>query len=183
MATKTKSAPKTVIRPLGDRVLVQRMEAEDKTAGGILLPESAKEKPKEGKVIAVGEGKLLDNGSRAALQVKEQDRVIFSSYAGTEIKVEGEDYLILDESDILAVVEAAGGEAADIVRLTWYVKGKRAYLARQTEVGAAYRKMLGRHFPAMTMVVVKDLIEDEALLEIEATAFIGQSSNPDRPHD
>ncbi len=96
----------TKIRPINDKLVVKRLEAEEKTKGGILLPDTAKEKPQEGKVIAVGEGKLLDNGSRAALQVKEQDRVIFSSYAGTEIKVEGEDYLILDESDILAVVEA-----------------------------------------------------------------------------
>lgn len=96
----------TRIRPINDKLVVKRLEAEEKTKGGILLPDSAKEKPKEGRVIAVGEGKLLDNGNRAALQVKEDDRVIFSSYAGTEIKISGEDYLILDESDVLAVVEA-----------------------------------------------------------------------------
>ena len=96
----------TRIRPINDKLVVKRLEAEEKTKGGILLPDTAKEKPKEGKVVAVGEGKLLDNGNRAELQVKEDDRVIFSSYAGTEIKIEGEDYLILDEGDILAVVEA-----------------------------------------------------------------------------
>ena len=94
------------VRPLGDKIIIKRAEAQHKTDSGIFLPESAKDKPKEGKVVAVGEGKLLDNGNRAELQVKEDDRVIFSSYAGTEIKIEGEDYLILDEGDILAVVEA-----------------------------------------------------------------------------
>ncbi|MEM7516517.1 MAG: co-chaperone GroES [Planctomycetota bacterium] len=105
MATKTKSAPKTVIRPLGDRVLVQRMEAEDKTAGGILLPESAKEKPKEGKIISLGEGRTLDNGDKSSFSVKKGDRVIFSSYAGTDVKYGGKDYLIMREDDILCVVE------------------------------------------------------------------------------
>lgn len=93
------------IRPLNDKLVVKRLEAEEKTKGGIVLPDTAKEKPREGKVIAVGEGKLLDNGKRAPIQVKANDRVIFSSYAGTEIKIGGEDYLILDESDVLAVVE------------------------------------------------------------------------------
>ena len=93
------------IRPINDKLVVKRLEAQEKTAGGIILPDAAKEKPKEGKVVAVGEGKLLDNGKRAELQVKTDDRVIFSSYAGTEIKVDGEKYLILDESDVLAVVE------------------------------------------------------------------------------
>lgn len=93
------------IRPINDKLVVKRLEAQEKTAGGILLPDSAKEKPKEGKVVAVGEGKLLDSGKRAQLQVKTDDRVLFSSYAGTEIKVDGEEYLIMDESDILAVVE------------------------------------------------------------------------------
>jgi len=95
----------TRLRPLNDKLVVKRLEAEDKTKGGIVLPDTAKEKPKEGRVIAVGEGKLLDSGSRADFQVKAEDRVIFSSYAGTEIKVDGEEYLILDESDVLAVVE------------------------------------------------------------------------------
>ncbi len=100
MATKTK----VTIRPLGDRVLVQRTEAEEKTAGGILLPESAKEKPKEGKVVAVGEGRVLDNGERAKFSVKKGDRVLFSSYAGTEVKYQGEDYLIMSENDILGII-------------------------------------------------------------------------------
>ena len=102
MATKTKS--KVNIRPLGDRVLVQRVEAEDKTAGGILLPESAKEKPKEGKIISLGDGKQLDNGERSTFSVKVGDRVLFTSYAGTEIKYEGNDYLIMHESDLLGVI-------------------------------------------------------------------------------
>ena len=93
------------IRPLGDKVLVKRIEAESMTAGGIVLPETAKEKPKRGRVQAVGDGKLLDTGERSKLQVKKNDEVIFGSYAGTEIKIDGEEYLILDESDILAVVE------------------------------------------------------------------------------
>lgn len=96
----------TRIRPLNDKLVVKRLEAEEKTKGGIVLPDTAKEKPREGRVIAVGEGKLLDSGKRSPVQVKENDRVIFSSYAGTEIKLNGEDYLILDESDVLAVVEA-----------------------------------------------------------------------------
>lgn len=95
----------TQIRPLNDKLVIKRLEAEEKTKGGIVLPDTAKEKPREGRVIAVGEGKLLDNGKRAAVQVKTNDRVIFSSYAGTEIKLNGEDLLILDESDVLAVVE------------------------------------------------------------------------------
>ena len=100
MATKTK----VNIRPLGDKVLVQRAEAEEKTAGGILLPESAKDKPKEGKVIAIGEGKLLDSGERSTFSVATGNRVLFSSYAGTEVKYEGEEYLIMREDDILAII-------------------------------------------------------------------------------
>jgi len=100
MATKTK----VNIRPLADRVIVQRAEAEDKTAGGILLPESAKDKPKEGKVISVGDGRVLDDGTRQALSVKAGDRVLFSSYAGTEVKYQGEEYLIVGESELLAVI-------------------------------------------------------------------------------
>jgi chaperonin GroES len=106
MATKTKSKTSVDIRPLNDRVLVQRAEAEEKTAGGILLPESAKDKPKEGRVIAVGNGRILESGERQALGVKAGDRVLFSSYAGTEIKYQGEEYLIMGESDILAVIES-----------------------------------------------------------------------------
>ncbi len=93
------------IRPLGDKVIVERLEAEAKTAGGIVLPDSAKEKPKRGKVISVGEGKLADDGKRHALQVKAGDEVLFSAYAGTEIKIDGKEYLILDESEIMAVLE------------------------------------------------------------------------------
>ncbi|MBI4717012.1 MAG: co-chaperone GroES [Planctomycetes bacterium] len=97
--------PKLNIRPLGDKVIVKRVEAEEKTAGGIVLPDTAKEKPKRGVVLAVGTGRLLDDGTRSAMQVKKDDQVIFTSYAGTEIKVGGEEYMIMDESDILGVVE------------------------------------------------------------------------------
>jgi chaperonin GroES len=93
------------VRPLGDKVLVKRLEAEEKTKGGIVLPDTAKEKPKRGKIVAVGQGKLTDEGTRTELQVKVGDEVIFTSYAGTEIKVNGEEFMIMDESDILAVVE------------------------------------------------------------------------------
>jgi chaperonin GroES len=93
------------IKPLGDKVIVQRLEAESKTAGGIVLPDSAKEKPKRGKIVAVGDGKQLDDGSRAPMTVKKGQEVLFTSYAGTEIKMDGKEYLIMDESDILAVVE------------------------------------------------------------------------------
>ena len=92
------------IRPLGDKVIVQRVEAEEKTAGGIVLPDSAKEKPKRGIVLAVGTGRLLDDGTRSEMQVKKNEEVLFSSYAGTEIKVDGEDYMIMDESDILGII-------------------------------------------------------------------------------
>jgi chaperonin GroES len=93
------------ITPLGDKVLVKRLEAEEKTAGGIVLPDTAKEKPKEGKVIALGSGKLLDDGKRSAFQVKKGDRILFTSYAGTEVKVDGEEYILMSEEDILAVVK------------------------------------------------------------------------------
>jgi chaperonin GroES len=102
--TKTTSTTKMNIRPLGDRVLVQRVEAEAKSAGGILLPESAKEKPKEGKIVAVGEGRTLDNGERSKFSVKKGDRILFSSYAGTEVKFQGEEYLIMREEDILGII-------------------------------------------------------------------------------
>ena len=92
------------IRPLGDKVLVRRLEAEAKTAGGIVLPDAAKEKPKRGKIIAVGQGKLLDDGTRAKLQVKKGDEVLFSSYAGTEITVDGKEMMIMSEDDILAII-------------------------------------------------------------------------------
>ena len=93
------------IRPLADKVIVERIEAENKTAGGIVLPDSAKEKPQRGKVISVGEGKLLDNGSRGKMQVKKGDEVLFTNYAGTEVKLDGKEYMIMDESDIMAVIE------------------------------------------------------------------------------
>ena len=93
------------IRPINEKVLVKRLEAETKTKGGIVLPDTAKEKPKEGKVVEVGTGKLLKSGERGKFQVKKGDRVIFSPYAGTEIKQDGEEYLLINEDDILAVVE------------------------------------------------------------------------------
>ncbi|MCU0916099.1 MAG: co-chaperone GroES [Planctomycetes bacterium] len=93
------------IRPLGDKVLVERVEAEAKTAGGIVLPDTAKEKPQRGKVVSVGEGKMLENGTRKEIQVKKGDLVLFTSYAGTEVKIDGKEYLIMDESDIMAVIE------------------------------------------------------------------------------
>lgn len=96
--------PKLKIRPLGDKVIVKRVSAEEKTAGGIVLPDSAKEKPKRGIVLAVGSGKLLDDGTRGAMTVKANDEVVFTSYAGTEIKVDGEDLMIMDENDILGIV-------------------------------------------------------------------------------
>jgi chaperonin GroES len=92
------------ITPLNDKIVVERLEAEDKTAGGIILPDTAKEKPKQGKVLAVGEGKQLDNGQRAPFQVKAGDRVLFTSYGGSEVNVGGKDYLIMTEDDILAIV-------------------------------------------------------------------------------
>jgi len=93
------------IRPLADRVIVQRVEAEAKTAGGIVLPDSAKEKPQRGKIIAVGQGKQLDDGGRAEMSVKEGQQVLFTSYAGTEVKIDGKEYLIMDESEIMAIIE------------------------------------------------------------------------------
>lgn len=92
------------IKPLGDKVIVRRVDAEEKTAGGIVLPDTAKEKPKRGIVMAVGNGRLLDDGTRSEMQVKKNDEVVFTSYAGTEIKVDGEEYMIMDESDILGIV-------------------------------------------------------------------------------
>ena len=93
------------IRPLDDRIVVKPMEAEDKTAGGIVLPDTAKEKPQKGKVVAVGPGKLLDDGSRAQPAVKKGDVILYAKYGGTEIKLEGKDLLIMRESDVLAKVE------------------------------------------------------------------------------
>jgi chaperonin GroES len=93
------------IRPLADKVLVKRLEAETKTAGGIVLPDAAKEKPQRGKIISVGEGKQLDDGTLKKMQVKKGDKVLFTSYAGTEVKAGGKEYLIMEESDIMAVIE------------------------------------------------------------------------------
>jgi len=93
------------IKPLGDRVLVERLEAEEKTEGGIVIPDTAKEKPKKGKVIELGEGKQLESGERAEFQVKKGDTIIFSSFAGTEVTVNGDEYLLMTEDDILAVQE------------------------------------------------------------------------------
>ncbi len=93
-----------MLRPLGDRIIIELVEVEEKTASGLVLPDSAKEKPQEGKVVAVGTGRVLDNGTRVELDVKEGDRIIFSKYSGTEVKYEGNEYLILRESDVLAVI-------------------------------------------------------------------------------
>ena len=93
------------LKPLQDRVLVKRLDSEEKTKGGIIIPDSAKEKPLEGKVVAVGDGKILDDGKRQALAVKKGDKILFGKYSGTEIKVEGEEMIILREDDILAIVE------------------------------------------------------------------------------
>jgi chaperonin GroES len=91
--------------PLNDKIVVKRLEAESKTAGGIVLPDNAKEKPRQGKVLSLGDGKLLENGKRAKFQIKEGDKVLFSSYGGQEVTVDGEEYLIMTEEDILAVVD------------------------------------------------------------------------------
>ncbi len=105
MAKAAPAAPKVSIRPLGEKVLIKRLEAEEKTKGGIVLPDTAKEKPQKGTVIAVGDGRLLKDGKRAEFQVAKGDTVLFASYAGTEIKVDGQEYMLMDESDILAVVD------------------------------------------------------------------------------
>ena len=93
------------VKPLHDRVIVKRVEEEEKTKGGIIIPDTAKEKPVEGKVVAVGGGKLLDNGTKLPLEVKKGDRVLFAKYAGTDIKIDGEEHLIMREDDIIAIVE------------------------------------------------------------------------------
>ena len=92
-----------MLQPLNDRVLVKPLEAEEKSAGGIILPDTAQEKPREGKVVAVGEGRRLDSGERQAMSVKVDDIVIYTTYGGTDVKVDGEDYLLIDEGSILAV--------------------------------------------------------------------------------
>jgi len=93
------------IRPLQDRVIVQRIEEEEKTKGGLIIPDTAKEKPQEGKIVAVGKGKLNDDGKMTPLDVKVNDRVLFGKYAGTEINIDGEEHLIMREEDILGIIE------------------------------------------------------------------------------
>jgi chaperonin GroES len=102
MATAT--AKKLKLRPLDDRVVVHPLEAEERTAGGILLPDTAREKPQRGTVVATGPGKLLDSGQRGGMDVKQGDEIVYGKYSGTEVEVSGETYVILRESDILAVV-------------------------------------------------------------------------------
>ncbi len=92
------------VKPLADKILVKRLEAEEVTKGGIVLPDSAKEKPKEGRVVEVGPGKVMDDGNRSTMQIRKGDRILFTSYAGTEIKVDGEEFLIMSEDDVLAIV-------------------------------------------------------------------------------
>lgn len=96
---------KMKLQPIGDRVVVKREESTDKTAGGIYLPDSAKDKPARGTIISIGCGRILDNGQRSKFQVKEKDKVLFLSYAGEEFKLDGEEFLLMRESDILAVIE------------------------------------------------------------------------------
>ncbi len=93
------------VRPLHDKVLIQRLDTEETTKGGIIIPDTAKEKPQEGKVVAVGTGRILEDGSKKPLEIKKGDKVLFSKYGGADISIEGEDYLILREEDILAIVD------------------------------------------------------------------------------
>jgi len=107
MATATKSKDKTTVKlqPIGDRLVVKREESEGKTAGGIVLPDSAKDKPTRGVVVSVGDGRLLENGARGAMQVKAGDRVLFGKYAGTEIKIDDDEHVILREDEVLGILE------------------------------------------------------------------------------
>lgn len=93
------------IVPLNDKIVVKRLEAEEKTAGGIVLPDTARDKPRQGKVLSLGDGKLLNNGQRAPFLVREGDRVLFSAWAGNEVEIDGEEFLIMTEDDILAIVQ------------------------------------------------------------------------------
>jgi len=93
------------VKPLQDRLVVKRIEEEEKTKGGIIIPDAAKEKPQEGRVIAIGDGKILENGQRSPLSVKVGDKILFGKYSGTEIKIDGDEHLILREDDVLAVIE------------------------------------------------------------------------------
>jgi chaperonin GroES len=104
-ATATKKKSKISLQPLGDKVVVERDESQSKTAGGIVLPDSSKEKPARGTIVAIGTGKLLDDGSRGEMQVKKGDRVLFTSYAPETITLDDEEFLLMSESDILAVIE------------------------------------------------------------------------------
>ncbi|HZS09096.1 MAG TPA: co-chaperone GroES [Blastocatellia bacterium] len=99
------------IRPLHDRIIVRRIEESEQMRGGLYIPDTAKEKPQEGEVIAVGNGKLLESGTRVAMEVKEGDKVLFGKYAGTEVKLDGEEYLILREDDVLGIIEGASKKA------------------------------------------------------------------------
>jgi len=103
--TKTKSASKTAVKPLNDHILVRPAEAEAVTAGGIILPDSAREKPAQGTVVALGEGKLLDDGERATFQVKAGDKVIYSKYAGHDINIDGDEFKVIQETDVYAIIE------------------------------------------------------------------------------
>ena len=105
MATATKNKSKIRLQPMGERIVIQRVESEETTAGGIVLPDSAREKPARGTVIAIGSGKLLDDGSRAPSQLKEGDQVLFSSYAGENVEIDEIEYLLMREDDVLAVLE------------------------------------------------------------------------------
>jgi len=93
------------VRPLRDRIIVKRLEEEEKTKGGIIIPDTAKEKPIEGKVIAVGDGKIKEDGNKIPLDVKKGDRILFAKYSGTEIKIDGEEHLMMKEDDVLAIIE------------------------------------------------------------------------------
>ncbi len=106
MATATATATATKLRPLGDRVVIEPTPREDMTKSGIVLPDTAKEKPQEGTVLAVGPGRILDDGKREQIDVKKGDKVLYAKYAGTEFKLEGEELLIVSQKDILAVVES-----------------------------------------------------------------------------
>ena len=93
------------LKPLDDRIIIKQLEAEEKTSGGIILPDTAKEKPQVGKVVQVGPGKLLDNGKRAKMTVKKKDEVVYAKYGGSEVEVDGEKYMILRESDVYGIIE------------------------------------------------------------------------------
>ena len=105
MATATTNKTKVNLQPIGERIVVRREESEAVTKGGIVLPDTAKEKPARGVVVAIGTGKLLDDGSRSSMQLSEGDRVLFSSYAGETVEISGEEYLLMREDDVLAIVE------------------------------------------------------------------------------